>query len=261
MNLKNIKTQNIILSLLVILPVLFSAKISLAATTTTDKFCLTVPILMYHHVEPTAQAKANGQEKLYVDSDIFAKQMEYFKKNSYHSISTEELIAALRTGKKLPKKTIVITLDDGYQDNYDYAFPVAKKYGLIINIMVPTGLLESSGYLSWGEVLEMAASNLVFFYNHTDSHFPLAQGKKSKVLYELNLAQDKLQKALGYNVPRIITYPYGDYNSSTIKIAQADSFIAGLTTKKGNYQCSASIMELHRQRIGNTLKMREYYGL
>jgi peptidoglycan/xylan/chitin deacetylase (PgdA/CDA1 family) len=255
-----VKTKNFFLIATLGLSLLLLPKISFAATST-NNFCLNVPILTYHHVEPTALAKKEGHESLYVDSDIFAKQLEYFKNKNYHTISTEELVTALRSGKKLPAKTIVLTLDDGYQDNYDYAFPAAKKYGLIINMMLPTGLLESKGYLSWSEVREMAASNLVFFYNHTDSHFPLSQGKKSKVLYELNLAQDKLAKEIGHKVPRIIVYPYGDYNSTTIKIAQADSFIAGLTTKKGNYQCSASIMELHRQRIGNTLKLKDYYNL
>ena len=193
-----------------------------------------------------------------MDSDYFAKQLEYLKDHNYSTLSVQDLVVALKEKRELKGKFVVITLDDGYKDAYEYAFPLAKKYKMIINLMLPTGLIGDPAYLSWGQVKEMKSSGLVFVYNHTDSHYPLAKGPEKKVLQEINLAQEKLAKELGPNLSKIITYPYGSYNLDTIRIAEDNGFIAGLTTKGGVSQCNTFIMELRRQRIGNR-NLSDYY--
>ena len=81
-------------------------------------YCLRVPVLMYHHIQPEAQAKEKGQTALTVDSGFFDKQMQYLAQNGYTTLFANELIDALRNHTGLPAKPVVITIDDGYADNF-----------------------------------------------------------------------------------------------------------------------------------------------
>ena len=80
-------------------------------------------ILMYHMIkEPIKNAKFN---KLRVSPKMFEWQIRYLKKNGFTFLTMKELI---EKKDNLPKKTVVITFDDGYEDNYLNAFPILKKY-------------------------------------------------------------------------------------------------------------------------------------
>src|SRR5256885_6355801 len=104
-----------------------------------NDFCLNVPVILYHHIEPLNLAQQEGHAQLAVDSSIFDEQMAYLAQKGYNTISAEQLISALLSHQQLPEKSIVVTLDDGYVDWYDYAFPVAKKYHVTLNLMIPAG--------------------------------------------------------------------------------------------------------------------------
>lgn len=90
-------------------------------------FCLNVPVLMYHHVQPYTIAEQRGQGSLTVDTTVFDQQMQYLITHGYKTISAEDLVLALRNHTYLPPSDVVVTIDDGYLDNYTDAFPIAKK--------------------------------------------------------------------------------------------------------------------------------------
>src|SRR3989344_7467110 len=76
----------------------------------------TVPIMMYHNVNYSKQLtgyNANPQN--------FEKHMQFLKQHGYKVISLEQLVNIIKEKKPLPRKSVVITFDDGYQDNYDRA--------------------------------------------------------------------------------------------------------------------------------------------
>ncbi|HEX7042412.1 MAG TPA: polysaccharide deacetylase family protein [Patescibacteria group bacterium] len=219
-------------------------------------FCLQVPVLMYHHVQPEEIAREKGQTSLTVDNNFFDRQMSYLASNGYHTISAEELVNALVSHTQLPPKTVVVTLDDGYLDNYTYAYPIFQKYHLIGNLMVPTGLLGvtagTNTYFTWDNLKEMVGSGIIFAYNHTWSHFPLGQGSSDKDLYEINTAQNQLKDHLGINSP-ILVYPYGSgQNMSRVKnLVKDDGYLAAFSTLYGRFQCDSDMMALPRIHIGN----------
>jgi peptidoglycan/xylan/chitin deacetylase (PgdA/CDA1 family) len=68
-------------------------------------------------------------------------------------------------GPNLPKKPVMITIDDGYKDNYEVMYPILKEFGMKANIFVATGLLNNPGYMSWDDLNQM--KDLVYFGNHT----------------------------------------------------------------------------------------------
>lgn len=219
-------------------------------------FCLQIPVLLYHHIQPESVAREKGQTSLTVDNGIFDQQMGYLASKGYHTISAEELVNALVSHTQLPANSIVVTLDDGYLDNYVYAYPTFQKYHLIGNLMVPTGLLgNTSGtnsYYSWDQLREMVGSGSIFAYNHTWSHFAMATGPTEKDIFELKTAQEQLQQHLGKAYP-LFVYPYG--SGQTLgwvqNLIKQNGFLAAFSTLGGRFQCEGNIYTLPRIHIGN----------
>ena len=221
-------------------------------------FCLQVPVLMYHHVQPSAMAIEKNQSGLTVDSGIFDQQMGYLVSNGYTSISGLALIEALRSHTQLSAKSVVITLDDGYRDAYEYAYQILQKYHLTANIAIPTGLMEGPDYLTWGQIQEMSRSGLIYFMDHTWSHSSLGNADINKIKYEVETAKQQLEQKTGQGI-NIFVYPYGSFGNNVINVLQQDGFVGAFSTIQGLVQCDTFIMDLHRTRIGNA--SLSYYGL
>ncbi len=221
-------------------------------------FCLRIPVLLYHHVEPYGQAKTEGHASLTVDSGWFEKQMQYLSQRGYNTISAEDLVNALLLHQQIPGKPIVITVDDGYLDNYQYAFPIAKKFNIKLNLMIPTGLIGVSGYMSWGQLKEMAGSGFAYVYNHTWSHYSLGKTTLEKAQQEIGTADKQLQEQLGKKVD-IFTYPYGTSSQTAVDVLKQNGYKAAFTTISSTLQCDGYIFYLRRSHIGNA--PLSYYGL
>lgn len=206
---------------------------------------------MYHHIQPIEEAKQKNQAFITVDPQIFDSQMNYLKSAGYQTISLDQLTQSLINRQKLPSKSIVITIDDGYKDIHSYAFAIIKKYGLTANLMISTGLIENPDYLSWGQLKEMVGSGHFFVHNHTWSHANLTAVSADKLSFEVLTAKKQLQEYLGKN-STIFAYPYGTLNNTVINFLTQNGFIAAVSTIPGTTQCDSFIMALHRTRIGNS---------
>lgn len=213
-------------------------------------FCMNIPVLLYHHVQPIEEAKKEGHAQLTVDSGFFEKQMQYLADHGYISISAEELVRSLINHVQLPGKTVVVTLDDGYLDNYQYAYPIAKKYNMKLNMMIPTGLLGNSGYMNWDNLKEMVGSGMVFAYDHTWSHYSITKGSYEKIEQEIMTAKKQLEEQLGK--PQVVfTYPYGPSSDTAIDVLRKNGFLGAFTTISSTLQCDGYIYNLRRTHIGN----------
>src|SRR3989338_11299150 len=90
----------------------------------------TPPILMYHSISD------GPNESLHVKPDSFLRQMAYIKWRRYNVISLDELVEGIKSGKRFKHNTVVITFDDGYEDNYKYAYPVLRDFGFPATIFL-----------------------------------------------------------------------------------------------------------------------------
>lgn len=155
-----------------------------------------IPVLMYHHVN-----EYRG-DMVTISPGDFEKQMAYIKQN-FNAIHLGEFLSYAEAGKKFPARTCVITFDDGYYDNFVYAYPVLKKYSLKATIFVITSrmgeerkgyeiknhyeanlegalmalaeergtlLKKTESFLTWEELKEMEASGLIDIQSHTLTH-------------------------------------------------------------------------------------------
>lgn len=214
-------------------------------------YCMYAPVILYHYIEPLEEAKKEGHAQLAVDTLYFENHLKYLSENGYTTLTADQLVNALLTQTALPQKSIVVTLDDGYDDAYTYAFPLAKKYNIHLNLMIPTGLVGNAGYVTWGQLKEMVDSGLVSVYNHTWSHFSLPSGDIQKIETEITTARTQLEEQLGKPAGQIFTYPYGTYDTKSIEVLRKLGYVAAFTTEHSYTQCDSRMLTLFRNHVGN----------
>ncbi len=112
-------------------------------------------VLTYHRVINPLQSKLHLQAGMYVRPETFRMHIKYLSKNA-NVIPIDELATLLREGKKIPKKTISITFDDGWEDNYTEAYPILKEFLTPATIFIPTSYISSSK-MFWTDKLSVLA--------------------------------------------------------------------------------------------------------
>lgn len=106
-----------------------------------------VAILMYHRVSPVKDSWSLEP----LSPQEFEKQIAYFYRN-YEIVSLERLASDVNQGNTLPDRAVIITLDDGYKDNYLYAYPVLKKYNVPATIFLATRHITTGELFWWDKV-------------------------------------------------------------------------------------------------------------
>ena len=176
--------------------------------------------------------------------------MQYLLENGYNTINAPTLINALLSRTPLPPKSILVTIDDGYKDAFEYAFPILQKYRITANFMIATGLTGGEDNMSWDQISQIKQSGLAYFVNHTWSHYAVSNGSADKIQYEIQTGKKQLEEHTGQSV-NIFAYPYGSFNNNAIEILKNNGFIGAFSTIPGFLQCDSFIMTLHRTHIGN----------
>jgi len=115
-----------------------------------NKNALTV--LMFHRILPKTKAKSLGANGEWTLSPEQFDELLGFLSENYNIISYETLLDSLKAGSKLPATSLLITFDDGWQDNYEYALPLLKKYNLPAVIFVVSDVLDKIS-LFWQEII------------------------------------------------------------------------------------------------------------
>ncbi len=197
-------------------------------------------ILMYHSVGETFVDTPG----LGMATETFARQMAFFKRHGYRVLRLTELIEKLKRGERVGPRTIVLTFDDGYEDNYTNVLPILKEYGFAATVFVITDLIGRETYmydrpvqiLSVAMMREMADSGLVDFGVHsaTHAHLPDLDGDPQALSREVDAPRRFLEGLLG-RPATVFCYPTGGYSRVVQKRVRDAGFCAAVTTnpKKG----------------------------
>lgn len=198
-----------------------------------------VCILMYHSI---------GYEKnnrLRIPQQQFKEQMKYIKDNGYTTLTIQQLYNFFVENKPIPKKSVVITFDDGYLDNYEYAYPILKEFSLKATIFVtPNTIDKSNGYMTSKQLKELQG-NGIDIESHTFNHEELNNLSYEKQLKTLKESKEVLEKILDKKV-NYIAYPFGKYNEDTIKAMKNAGYTMGFTTGGKIARKDDGIYTLHR---------------
>lgn len=148
---------------------------------------------------------------------------EYTAK-AYEFISIAEV--AERMSGKRGKKFIAVTLDDGYANNYEVAYPIFMKYHVPFCIYVCKGMItgerredniEHYKMLSIDQLLALDNDSLCTLGGHTSSHYRLTHLSKDLQTQEIYGCKIWLENILGHSIENY-AFPYGDYNAYTIDV-------------------------------------------
>jgi len=203
-----------------------------------------LPILMYHSVDYTSDRK----NKITVSPDAFARQMKYLHDNKYNVVTLEKAVSYISQKKRPPAKTVAITIDDGYENNFQYAYPILKRYNTPATIFVITNMIGSDRFLDWSEIKEMSDSGLIDIESHTLSH-PWLTGLSDAILKK-QIVESKaiLEKRLGKKVS-YLCYPMGVFDERVKSAAKEAGYAAAFATKPTRLTPVYDLYEIKRVRI------------
>lgn len=209
------------------------------------------PIIMYHSVNP----QALPENRLAVKSETFERQMNFLKRNRYNVLSLEKLVDLIRDKKKLPPRTIAITFDDGYIDNYTYAFAILKKYNLpatifiIVNEVDRRNQLGLRDRLNWQEIKTMQDSGLIAFGSHALGPDPLIKIKSREELKrQIFDSRQILEEKLGKKV-NLFSYPEGMFDAKIRQLVIEAGYLGAVATNPGPDYSDDDTFALKRIRI------------
>lgn len=209
-----------------------------------------VPILMYHYISVPPDDADIYRLDLSVTPDNFRVQMNWLKTNGYETISLYDLIYALNIGwPPLPDKPIILTFDDGYVDNYEFAFPILQELGYTGTFFILTDVTDRNepAYMTWDMLREMyAAGNSIEV--HGREHFDMANRDYDWLVFNLLGPVQTIEANLGQR-PRFLSYPAGSYDDLVISTAQQLEYWAAVTTRNGAEHNKNDPFELRRMRV------------
>lgn len=240
----------------------------------------TVPVLMYHHVSPSPGAITCSPAN-------FEDQLRWLSERRYRSLTSAEFAGHL-SGKPVPRRSVLITFDDGYLDNWVYAHPLLKKYGFNAVIFLVTSWVNhgpvrpQSGdssvpetpshtdceqrieagqsddvILRWSEIQRMQDDATFEFHSHTHTHTrwdksDRADEKNTLMQEELALSKAALEQNMGF-VSDHFCWPQGYFDDDYIQIAQDAGFKYLYTTKAfGQNRKGTDPAHIYRFAVRNT---------
>lgn len=247
----------------------------------TEAVQLRLPIIMYHGL----MEKENRQNEYMIDPDYFEQDLKYLSAKGYNTVFLSELIEHFENGAPLPENPVIITFDDGYLNNYTYAYPILKKYKAKA-VISPIGLsaddAENEEYRSplwsqctWEQLKEMSDSGLVEIQNHTYNLHKLTGSSKGaaaksgecyeeykkRLSIDLTTANNRIKEKIGKS-PCAFIYPFGSKSESTEEIVRSLGFKAILDCEnKMNYiSGKEDLFHLHRFLRPNNLSSEEFFS-
>jgi len=184
-----------------------------------------IPVLAYHRIGYTT-------DYLTVTPERFSNDLDSLQQRGYCSISLEEFQRFLDDRNvEMPEKPVLITFDDGYLDNFQNAYPILRKHGMIGTFFIITDMLWTKDRLTPENIVEMSQGGMSFG-SHTVTHRPLAELDSAAIYDELVNSKATLESVLGKKVDAI-AYPRGSYNEAVVGIAKNVGYITGFTVREG----------------------------
>ena len=208
-----------------------------------------IPILCYHRF-------GSGHTKLAVSEKKFKQQMKYLDDNNYNVIPMKDVYDFLENKKPLPRKSVVITIDDGYRSTYDTAFPVLKSYNFPATLFLYTDFTGARDAISWKQAKLMNQSGLMDIQPHSKTHpnMSLRKSDESQIAYQARILQEitvpgkEITKRLNNNM-HTFAYPYGDTNPMIIGLLKKDNYNLGVTVQPGSNTAFSPPFMLQRTMI------------
>jgi len=213
-----------------------------------------VPVLVYHNI--AAQRKG----RLLIAGSTLEEQMRYLKAEGYRAIRLEDFIAHVQNKRQLPRKSVIVSFDDGYKGFLQYARPVLKELGFPAVLFIQTDQIASrpsSGFLSWPELRDLVKDG-VEVQPHSKTHRDLRRGHgESESAYAR-----RMQTELGYPLElfraqlppppdglETVAYPYGAWDDEVLRYVKQYGYTAGFTVRREANAAFVPLLKINRSQV------------
>lgn len=229
-----------------------SAQTSTPAGTFSEK--LDLPILVYHIVRPSYPDDSADVRSIAQTPEIFDAQMRYLKESGYRIVTFADLENYFQSEKSLPRNPIILSFDDGWKDQYTYAFPILKKHGYTATFFVFTNSIDHKSFFSLDELRELVAAGMTIG-SHSRTHPYLTQITNQDALWrEISDSKHILEKLLGVPITEF-AYPFGQYNDAIVAMVKK----VGYRSARGDYftgvQSANRLYELSALNAPTTMEL------
>jgi len=187
-------------------------------------------ILQYHHVSDSTPPSTS------ISPAQFEKHLQYLHDQEFTVLPLLQVVDAIKNSKKLPDKSVVITFDDAYTNNVEYAKPLLDKFNYPYTIFVNPRAVQSKSslYLSWQQLVDLSqgSSNEVTIANHGFTHDSFIRTPENmnddewfkQQTDNLLLTESLITKHTGQSW-KYFAYPYGEYSAKTQQWLADNDFI------------------------------------
>ncbi len=209
-------------------------------------------ILMLHRV--VEQRGEDNNRELEITPEFLRRTIETYRQQSHRFVSIDEACDVISKGHT-NHPFVCLTFDDGYQDNYDIAYPILKQMEVPFTIYITTGFINNRLPMWWyyneklginSESLKaLDADPLCTIGAHTVSHPKLDTLSSEEQRKEIMQSKQELEALLGHPI-RHFSYPHGAYNAYTLSIINNHTFRSALLAWGGNIRRGADLLLLPR---------------
>lgn len=210
--------------------------------------------LMYHSVGP-------GSWEFSVKPEIFRKQIQYLSDKKFSFISTADISEWLNGGNRPPRRSVLITFDDGYKDFLTHALPILKEYKatgtLFIHGNRSGDMLGSSPELMSWEDIRQVQNFGIEIGDHSFSHPNLKHLSPEELRQELNMSGKTFRNELE-SKPYTFAYPGGKYNNSVKDFLRGSGYWTAFSINRGLISRSDDPLTLKRTGISQDTSWLEF---
>ena len=187
-----------------------------------------VMILEYHHISDDVEDEGWTYTVPVAD---FAEQLDYLQAEGYTTITMQDFMRAKKGKQELPAKPVILTFDDGYEDNYTTLLPMLEQRHMNGTVYMVTNSIGRKGYLSWNQLRDMQNRGIELG-SHTANHQPLTSLDREKQAEEMKLSK-LLMEWNGLKTIFTFSYPNGAYDDEMPALLKENEYLTAVTGDGG----------------------------
>ena len=197
-----------------------------------------IPTMIYHSVRPHIKGESKYQDEYDVTPELLEQELIYLEENGYTTVDYRDVLAHWASSSvalaPAGKKPVILTFDDGWKNQYKYAFPLLKKYHMKGVFFIFTNPIDHKNphWMSWSEVKEMDAAGMEIG-GHSRTHPVLTKiVDDAKLDWEIKDSKAILEKELGHPIVSF-AYPFGMENDQVLSAVTRAGYTLARTTRSG----------------------------
>ncbi len=207
-----------------------------------NRFAYHTPILGYHRI-----GAFKGDHVPTVSAQAFERQLAFLARRRVQVLPLEALVASVARGEAFPRRSVVITFDDGYEETYTVAWPLLKRFGFPATVFVAPAEVGMSGFVTWVQLVEMATDAMTIG-SHTMHHayLPLVgdEGLREELVESKRVIEQRIGRAVQF-----VSYPVGGFTPQVQALAKQAGYAAACTTNRAAPRAVLDRYALRRIKI------------